>query len=205
MHPNWLAPRTRSLRLLVLMSGSLTMLLAVAGCGQVTGLAGNRTMPTPTWPLKQVAIATMEAQETALANAPHPPKPSPVSGTPISSCPIPTPQPGIFAPDLPTQGYADAVVDNSTAVMPADQPLYDYAILAGNRKSNPLQGLLIVMRLVSDPCANPTSGSEWTYYDTPVQQGHVQLISTAGDTVTFMTASGGGHTYRFDFVTGQFL
>jgi hypothetical protein len=89
--------------------------------------------------------------------------------------------------------------------MPADQPLYDYVILAGNRKANPAQGLLIVTRLARDPCANPTSSAAWTYYDTPVQQGHVQMLAAAGDVVTFKTASGDSQAHRFDFVIGQFL
>lgn len=172
--------------------------LALVACGQVAG-----ARPSPTMTQKQSALATMAAQETAAANGPHTPK-HPVTETPVSSCPMPTPQPGIYAPSLPTQGYADAFVDNETATIPTDQRRYEFIILAGNRKSNPQQGLIIVERRASDPCANPTPDSSMTYYDTPYLQGHVQLTGVDGDSVTFTTANGSAVTHRFDFVTGQF-
>ncbi len=198
--------RSRHHWLLVILSGLFIVLLAVAGCGQVSGVVGAETTPSPTLTLKQAALATVAAQGTALASETHAPK-DPGTETPITSCPMATPLPGIFAPSLPTQGFSDARVDNATAVMPADQPLYVYDLFAGSRKSNPQQGLLIVQRFLRDPCASPTptGGTQWTYYNTPFQQGHVQMTGVAGDTVTFTTAGGGSTVYRFDFVTGHFL
>src|SRR5258708_16484985 len=125
------APRPRALRPLVVLGCSLAVLLALVGCRQATNRVGDGTVPMSTLTSKQAALATTAAGATAISNTPYPQK-HPVSVTPITSCPMPTPQPGIFAPSLPTQGYPNAVVDNSIAVMPADQPLYDYAILAGN-------------------------------------------------------------------------
>lgn len=179
--------------------------LAVVACGQTAGARGSGTgaMPSPTLTQKQALLATVAAQETAAANGPHAPK-HPQTETPPATCPMPTPQPGIYVPSLPNQGYPDANVDNSTATIPADQPRYEYYILAGDRKSNPRQGLIIVQRMASDPCANPTPDGSVTYYDTPYQQGHVQLTAVVGDSVTFTTANGGGAIHRFDFVTGQF-
>lgn len=175
--------------------------LAIIACGQASGAGAT---PSPTVMQKQARLATaFAAQETAAASEPHATK-YPQTETPITSCPMPTPQPGIYAPSLPNQGYPDANVDNSTATIPADQPRYDYYILAGDRKSNPQQGLIIVQRMAGDPCANPTPDGSVTYYDTPYQQGHVQLTAVVGDSVTFTTANGGGVIHRFDFVTGQF-
>jgi hypothetical protein len=198
--------RSRYLRPWVILSCFLMLLLAVVGCGQVSGVLGAGATPSPTLTLKQAAMATMAAQGTALASEPHAPK---HPETPPASCPEPASTPEIV-PDvsLPTQGYADANLDNSTtAVTPPDQPLYVYVIMAGNRKSNPKQGLFIVSRLMRDPCASPApnGGEASTYYNTPFQQGHVQMTGVAGDTVTFTTADGGGIVHRFDFVTGQFL
>lgn len=192
MHWLPLPSRSRQLWPLVILSGLLllTVPLAVVGCGPTAGVLGTHAIPSPTLTQQQVVLATVHVQATLDA-----------------SCPMSTPQPGIFAPNLPTQGYAGAFVDNATTVMPADQPLYEYVILAGNRKANPQQGLLIVQRLVRDPCADatPNDGMVWTYYNTPFQQGHVQLTGVVGDTVTFTTAHGGSRVHRFDFVTGQFL
>jgi hypothetical protein len=189
-----------------MLSCCLALPVVLVGCGQVSGVLVAGATPAPTLPLKQAAMATMAAQGTALANEPHAPK---HPETPSTSCPEPASTPEIV-PDvsLPTQGYADANLDNSTtAVTPADQPLYVYVIMAGNRKSNPKQGLFIVRRLVRDPCASPTQngGDASTDYNTPFQQGHVQMTAVAGDTVTFTTADGGSTVHRFDFVTGQFL
>jgi hypothetical protein len=174
---------------LLILSCCLAAPIALVSCGQspgTLGVGGNAATPSPTWTPGQVV---------------------PTQPTLDVSCPMSTPQPGIFAPSLPTQGYAGAFVDNSTAVMPTDQPRYEYWILAGNRKANPQQGLLIVQRYVRDPCADatPNDGTVWTYYDTPFQQGHVQLTGVVGDTVTFTTRDGGSTVHRFDFVTGQFL
>ena len=179
--------------------------LAIAGCGQAPG--GLGASPTPTLTQKEALLATVAAQETIAANGSRAPKQTSVPITPPTSCPMPTPQPGIYAPSLPTQGYNDASVDNSTAVIPSDHAQFEYAILAGARKSNPQQGLLIVIQLVVDPCAAQTPSNSMgllTYYNTPYQQGHVQLTGVSGDTVTFTTASGGGTIRHFNFVTGQF-
>lgn len=184
-----LPSHSRQACLLVILSCCLTLPLALVGCGQglsVRGAGTHAATPSPTLTPAQAA------QRQATLSA---------------SCPAPTAQPGIFAPTLPSQGYAGAFVDNTTTVMPADQPWYYYVILAGNRKANPQQGLLIVQRFVRDPCADatPNDGTVWTYYDTPFQQGHVQLTGVAGDMVTFITADGGSTVHRFDFVTRQFL
>lgn len=204
LYPHLRARRWHALPLLCL---ACALPLAVVGCGRASNGLGAGAAPAPTLTQKQVALATYAAYETAVAGQPHAPKYPGPQATPIISCPMPTPEPGIVAPSLPTQGYPDAVVDNSTAAIPADHPQFDYVILAGNRKSNPQQGLLIVQRFVTDPCADPTpnGGTVWTYYDTPLQQGHVQLTRVAGDTVIFTTAHDGGGVQRFDFVTGQFL
>ena len=178
--------------------------LAIAGCGQTPGVLG--AAPTPTLTQKQALLATVAAQETIAANGPRAPKETSTPSTPPASCPMPTPQPGINGVSLPTQGYYDAEVDNSTAVIPSDHSQFEYIILAGSRKSNPQQGLLIVQQIVADPCADQTPLSAtnlFTYYNTPYQQGHVQLTGVSGDTVTFTTASG-GTTGHFNFVTGQF-
>jgi hypothetical protein len=204
LYPHLHARRWHALPLLCL---ACALPLCVVGCGRASDVLGAGAAPSPTLTQKQVALATYAAYETAVAGQPHAPKYPGTLGTPVASCPLPTPQPGIVAPSLPTQGYPDAVVDNSTAAIPADHPQFDYVILAGNRKSNPQQGLLIVQRFVTDSCADPTpnGGTVWTYYNTPLQQGHVQLTRVAGDTVIFTTAHGGGGAQRFDFVTGQFL
>jgi hypothetical protein len=181
--------RSRHVPWLVILSCCLAVPLALVGCGQGHGVLGAATHAATSLP-------TLTPGQVGQAQA-----------TVDASCPAPTPQPGIFVPDLPTQGYAGAHVDNVTTVMPADQPRHYYVILAGNRKANPQQGLLIVQRLVRDPCADgtPNDGTVWTYYDTPFQQGHVQLTGVAGDTVTFTTTDGGSIVRRFDFVTGRFL
>jgi hypothetical protein len=175
----------------VILSCCLAGPLALAGCGQSPSALGHGThiaIPSPTWTPGQV----VQTQQTMDA-----------------SCPAPTPQPGITQPSLPSQGYAGAFVDNTTTVMPADQPRYYYIILAGNRKANPQQGLLIVQRFLCDPCAGtngtPNYDTVRTYYDTPFQQGHVQLTGVVGDMVTFTTKDGGSTVHRFDFVTGRFL
>ncbi len=180
--------------------------LAVAGCGQTPG--GLGAAPTPTLTQKEALLATVAAQETIAANGPRATKQPGTSSTWVASCPMPTPQPGINGVSLPTQGYYDAEVDNSTAVIPSDHSQFEYIILAGARKSNPQQGLLIVQQIVADPCSYPTPPSSnmgpMVYYNTPYQQGHVQLTGVSGDTVTFTTASGGGTIRHFNFVTGQF-
>lgn len=115
---------------LVMLSCCLALPVALVACRQVSGMLGVEATPSPTLTLKQAALATMAAQATVLASETHTPK---HPETPPASCPRPASIPSIVDEvSMPTRGYADANVDNSTtAITPADQPLYEYDVIAG--------------------------------------------------------------------------
>lgn len=110
------------------------------------------------------------------------------------------PQPGIvtIAPPSTAQYQLDSV-----AVGVWDGKAYQ--LFGGSLRSDPSQGVILVMPIVADPCHAQTQGAapQVAVILTPTHAGRVTFTSVEGKVVAFTTAS--GKAGRLDFTTHRFV
>jgi hypothetical protein len=148
---------------------------------------------------KLAKLHQVDAQQTAAAESWHAPKRTPTAAPTVASCPrysLPT---GIYYGD--TGGFHEYIT-NSAVIAPSNNQPFEYIIYAGAYAADPQQGLLIVMRLDGDTCANGITGTQINFHATPMRQGKVTLTQVSGAVVRFTTANGGSG--QFDCASGQF-
>jgi hypothetical protein len=185
--------------MLLAIGASMVLLIAV--------WAGSVGAAAKSPPGKQAILQQMAAQATAAAKGPRAakqPNQAPIQAPiqapgHLASCPQPLAQPGLFIGD--TGGFHERIV-NGAVIAPTSARPFEYILYAGALRANPQQGMVIVLRLVQDPCAPGAGSTQVRYFKTPFQQGAVTLTSLQGDTVGFTSAS--GSSGRFNYVTGQF-
>jgi hypothetical protein len=145
----------------------------------------------------------VDAQQTAAASSWHAPKPAPhapvASASRPASCPRDSLPTGIYYGD--TGGFHEYITNEAVIAPGASQP-FEYVIFAGAYAADPQQGLLIVVRLDGDTCANGITGTQINFHATPARQGKVTLTDVTGVVVRFTMADGGSGQYNC--VTGQF-
>lgn len=173
-------------RSILLFIGTMVVLLAT-----VSAVAATQSHDD----LKNQFLAQQAAAQAAAEKGRHAPKPQNAAvPARARSCPIRV-EPGVY-PILggPPPGYHKLV--NRAVISRGDAA---FVVFAGSADENPWQGILVVMRLDSDPCRTTTSYTR--RYDVPGLAGPATVESISGDAVIYRTAAGTG---TFDPATGQF-
>jgi len=180
---------------------ALAVALVVTGATLAAGASGG---PTKQDYLKQ----TQDAYAT-MAAGPHAPKPSMVPNAPQapslpSSCPR-SPIPTGIGPGGPTPFHADATYTSAAGAISSAGDFY--YIWAGALRSDPQQGVLIVLVDDRDPCkvshGQAPSHAGLHTYPSPSHGGALTLTQIVGDRVAFSVADGSHGS--FNFVTEQYL
>lgn len=184
-----------------IVAAALALAVALAVTGATLAASGPSSQ-------KQAALDRVKSAEATAAAGPRAPKPTLTphapSGPAPSSCPKPPIATGI-GPVWETPFHADATYTNGAGAISSAGDFY--YIFGGAVRSDPQQGMLIVMVEDRDPCKvshgqAPSRAGLYTY-PSPSRGGALTLTQIAGDTVTFSVADGSHGS--FNFVTGQYL
>ncbi len=136
--------------------------------------------------------ATLEARERA--GALRAPTSDPrTRKTPPVSCPrAVSAQSVITAPQTQDPTARDVhIVTQATVVVGRDE----YFISSGALKDNARQGVLVVTRFATDPCAATDPGTTVFHYAMPIAHGAITMTGMSGTAIKFTTDDGTAGTF----------